>query len=209
MTGNSWGYEFAARKSRESRCGQSIFSPPWPSFSQAWLGSGERSRCLVRMSRRARPCAISALRASPVVRASRSSNSGFFEPLMRVRLIVAGLDFKISALAIQRVRFFEGPIGLEAERAHARFSCARFQHFEDAPSDAETARIGGDPHALDFADTSIFHFERAATDGLTAEAGDDGDAGGGGQVIGGRRGALWRVGCGVEAEGPRGQTCVG
>src|SRR5262249_62011586 len=111
---------------------------------------------------------------------------------MRVRLIVEGLDFKISALAIQRLRFFEGPIGLEPERAHAKFSCARFQHFEDAATNAETARIGSDPHALDFADSSIFHFERAATDRLTAEAGDDEDAGGEGPVIGGPRGAPCR-----------------
>src|SRR5262245_735866 len=112
---------------------------------------------------------------SAIVRASGSSYSGFFEPVMRIRLIVEGLDFKISALAIQRLRFFEGPIGLEPERAHSKIACTRFQRFENAPTHAETARIGSDPHAFDFADSSILHFECAATDGLTAEAGDDED----------------------------------
>src|SRR5262249_24401290 len=73
---------------------------------------------------------------------------------------------------------------------HSKISRTRFQRFENAPTDAETARIGSDPHALDFADSSILHFERAATDGLTAEAGDDEDAGGGGQVLGGGGGGL-------------------
>src|SRR5215510_128835 len=156
---------------------------------------------LVSMSRRARPCAISALRASPVVRASRSSNSGFFEPVMRIRLVVEGLDFKIAALAIQRPRFFESSIGFESERAHSKISRTRFQRFENAPTDAETARIGSDPHALDFADSSILHFERAATDGLTAEAGDDEDAGGRRQFIGVSGDALCRVEAGFEAAG--------
>src|SRR5262249_57806594 len=130
--------------------------------------------------------------ASPMVRASTASYSGFFEPVMRIRLVVERLDLKIAALAIQRLRFFQGPVGLQPERAHAKFSCMRFQRFEDAPTDAEAARIGGDPHALDFADSSILHFERAATDGLTAEAGDDEDAGGRRPVIRGWGGALFR-----------------
>src|SRR6266571_425545 len=95
--------------------------------------------------------------ASSIVRASRSSYSDLFEPVMRIRLIVEGLDFKISALAVQRLRFFESPIGLQPERAHSKFSCMRFQRFEDAPTDAETACVGSDPHALDFADRPIFH----------------------------------------------------
>src|SRR5262245_65171872 len=94
-------------------------------------------------------CLLCVGAASPIVCASRSSYSDLFEPVMRIRLIVEGHDFKISALAIQRLRFFESPIGLQPERAHAKFSCMRFQRFEDAPTDAEAARIGGDPHALD------------------------------------------------------------
>src|SRR5262249_12069482 len=140
--------------------------------------------------------------ASPIVRASRSSYSDLFEPVMGIRLIVEGLDFKISALAIQRLRFFEGPVGLQPERAHAKFSCMCFQRFEDAPTDAEAARIGGDPHALDFADRSIFHFECAATDRLTTDAGDDEDAGGWRQFIGGGGGGLLRGGSRFEAGGP-------
>src|SRR5262245_6747397 len=91
------------------------------------------------------------------------SYSDLFEPVMRIRLIVEGLDFKISALAIQRLRFFEGPVGLQPERAHAKFSCMRFQRFEDAPTDAEAARIVSDQHEIDLADRAIFHFESAAT----------------------------------------------
>src|SRR5262245_60820929 len=139
--------------------------------------------------------------ASPIVRASRSSYSGLFEPVMRIRLIVEGLDFKISALAIQRLRFFQSSIRLQPERAHAKFSCMRFQRFEDAPTDAEAARIVSDPHALDFADRSIFHFERAATDGLTADAGEDEDAGGWRQFIGVCGDGLCRVEAGFEAAG--------
>src|SRR5262249_53917741 len=79
--------------------------------------------------------------------------------------------------------------------------CLRLQRFEDAPTDAETARIGSDPHALDFADHSIFHFERAATDGLTADAGEDEDAGGWRQFIGGCGVGLCRVEAVFEAAG--------
>src|SRR5262245_41331082 len=120
---------------------------------------------------------------------------------MRIRLVVERLDLKIAALAIQRLRFFESPVGLEPERAHSKISCTRFQRFENAPTDAETARIGSDPHALDLADSSILHFERAATDGLTAEAGDDEDAGGRHQLIGVGGDALCRVESGFEAAG--------
>src|SRR5262249_62032214 len=84
--------------------------------------------------------------ASPMVRASTASYLGFFKPVMRIRLVVEGLDFHVSATAIQRLRFLKRPIGLEPERAHSKIACARFQHFENAPSDAETARVGGDPH---------------------------------------------------------------
>src|SRR5262249_60703021 len=72
--------------------------------------------------------------ASPIVRASGSSYSGFFEPVMRIRLVVERLDLKIAALAIQRLRFFESPVGLEPERAHSKISCTRFQRFENAPT---------------------------------------------------------------------------
>src|SRR5262245_44044224 len=139
--------------------------------------------------------------ASPMVRASTASYSGFFEPVMRIRLIVEGLDFKIAALAIQRLRFFESSIGFEPERAHSKISRTRFQRFEDAPTDAEAARIGGDPHAFDFADRSIFHFEGAATDRLTTDAGDDEDAGGWAQFIGVCGDGLCRVEAGFEAAG--------
>src|SRR5262249_1722917 len=55
MSDNSRGYEFAARKSRNWRCAQSIFSPPWPSFSQDSLRrGGARSSCPVHMSKGAR-----------------------------------------------------------------------------------------------------------------------------------------------------------
>ncbi len=139
--------------------------------------------------------------ASPIIHASRSSYLGFFEPVMRIWLVVERLDFDISALAIQRLRFCEGPIGLEPQGAQAKFPCNNFQGFEHAPTDAESTRIGRDPHALYFADISIFHFERAATDRLTAEAGDDEDARRRCQFIGIRGDALCRVESGFEAAG--------
>src|SRR5262249_31221218 len=150
---------------------------------------------LVRLGGRSGPC------VAIVREPNRSSYSDLFEPVMRIRLIVEGLDFKISALAIQRLRFFEGPVGLQPERAPAKFPCMRFQRFEDAPTDAEPARIGSDPHALDFANRSIFHFEGAATDGLTADAGDDEDAGGWRQFIRVCRDGLCRIEAGFEAAG--------
>src|SRR5215469_13662873 len=102
--------------------------------------------------------------ASPTVRASTASYLSFFKPVMRIRLVVEGLDFHVSATAIQRLRFLEGPIGLEPERAHPHIARTRFQRFENAPADAEPARVRRDPHALDLADHSILQFERAAAD---------------------------------------------
>src|SRR6516162_6999997 len=136
-----------------------------------------------------------------MVRASTASYSSFFKPVMRIRLVVEGLDFHVSATAIERLRFLEGPIGLEPERAHSHMACTRFQHFENAPSDAKAARVGGDPHALDLADHSLLQFERATADGLTAEAGDDEDAGGRRQVIGVRGDGFCRVEAGFEVAG--------
>src|SRR6266566_412982 len=108
---------------------------------------------------------------------------------------------RVSATAIQRLRFLKRPIGLEPERAHSKIACARFQHFENAPSDAETARVGGDPHALDLGDHPILEFERTAADRPTAEAGDDEDAGGRREFIGVRGDALCRVEAGFEPAG--------
>src|ERR1700730_9490809 len=110
-----------------------------------------------------------------MVRASAASYPGFFKPVMRIRLVVEGLDFHVSATAIQRLRFLKRPIGLEPERAHSKIACARFQHLENAQSDADTARVGGDPHALDLCDHPILEFERSASDRSTAEAGEEAD----------------------------------
>src|SRR5260370_20124271 len=118
-----------------------------------------------------------------MVRASAASYPGFFKPVMRIRLVVERLDFRVSATAIQRLRFLKRPIGLEPERAHSKIARARFQHFENAPADAEAARVGGDPHALDLADHPLLQFERTAPDRPTAEAGDDEDAGRGAAVM--------------------------
>src|SRR6516164_7085510 len=71
--------------------------------------------------------------ASPMVRASTASYLGFFEPVMCVRLVVEGLDFHVSATAIERLRFLKRPIGLEPERAHSKIARMRFQHFENSP----------------------------------------------------------------------------
>src|SRR3989475_5297872 len=133
-----------------------------------------------------------------MVRASTASYLGFFKPVMRIRLVVEGLDFRVSATAIQRLRFLKRPIGLEPERAHSKIACARFQHLENAPADAEAARVVGDPHALDLADHSILEFERTAPDRPTAEAGDDEDAGGRREFIGVRGDALFRGEARVE-----------
>src|SRR5260221_8395175 len=137
-----------------------------------------------------------------MVRASAASYPGFFNPVMRIRLLVEWLDFRVSATAIQRLRFLKRPIGLEPERAHSKIARARFQHFENAPADAEAARVGGDPHALDLADHPLLQFERTAPDRPTAEAGDDEDAGGGGAVLGGSGGALCRGEAGFQPARP-------
>src|SRR5260370_40975849 len=127
-----------------------------------------------------------------MVRASAASYPGFFKPVMRIRLVVERLDFRVSATAIQRLRFLKRPIGLEPERAHSKIARARFPHFENAPADPGAAPVGGDPHALDPADHPLLQFERTAPDRPTAEAGDDEDAGGWREVIGGGGGALFR-----------------
>src|SRR2546430_6245740 len=133
-----------------------------------------------------------------MVRAPAASYPGFFKPVMRIRLVVERLDFRVSATAIQRLRFLKRPMGLEPERAPSHIVRTPLQHFENAPADAEAARVGGDPHALDLADHSILQFERTAPDRPTAEAGDDEDAGGRREFIGVRGGALCRGEAGVE-----------
>src|SRR5260221_11406380 len=137
-----------------------------------------------------------------MVRASAASYPGFFKPVMRIRLVVELLDFRVPATGTQRLRFLKRPIGLEPERAHSKIARARFQNFENAPADAEAARVGGDPHALDLADHPLLQFERTAPDRPTAEAGDDEDAGGGREVIGGPGEAPCRVEAGFEPAGP-------
>ena len=92
----------------------------------------------------------------------RFSDLDFLEPVMRIGLIVEGLDFEITATAIQSLRFFERPIGLRSQDTHPKLPCEGFQLVEDAATDAEPARGGTDPHAFDLADIAILHFERAA-----------------------------------------------
>src|SRR5260221_13546278 len=140
-----------------------------------------------------------------MVRASAASYPGFFKPVMRIRLVFERLDFRVSATAIQRLRFLKRPIGLEPERAHSKIARARFQHFENAPADAEAARVGGDPHALALADHPLLQFERTAPDRPTAEAGDDEDAGGGREVLRGPGGALFKGEAGFEPRRPLAQ----
>src|SRR5258708_3458652 len=123
-----------------------------------------------------------------MVRASAASYPGFFKPVMRIWLVVERRDFHRFRTAITRLRFLKRPIGLEPERAHSHIVRTPLQHFENAPADAEAARVGGDPHALDLADHSILEFERTAPDRPTAEAGDDEDAGGRRALIRGRGG---------------------
>src|SRR6201982_3489863 len=103
-----------------------------------------------------------------MVRASAASYPGFFKPVMRIRLVVEGPDFHVSATAIQRLRFLERPIGLEPERAHSEIECAHLQNFENAASGAEDARVGGDQQALALPDHPILQLERTATDRSTA-----------------------------------------
>jgi len=79
--------------------------------------------------------------------------------VMGIRLIIEGDDFKISAFAIQALCFFEGSIGLKPERSESEFSCDPSQGFQNSLTDTEPARIYRDPHALDFADASIFRFD--------------------------------------------------
>ena len=83
---------------------------------------------------------------------------------MRVRLIVEGRDFKVAALAVERLRFLEAAVGVEPQRPHAKFSRMRFQRFEDAPADAKPTRIGRNPQPLDLADPALFPSQRTATD---------------------------------------------
>src|SRR5262249_43631094 len=57
--------------------------------------------------------------------ASVFSYSRLLEPVMRVRLIVEGRDFTISAPAIERLRLLEGSIGLEPQRSQSEVSRQR------------------------------------------------------------------------------------
>src|SRR5262245_2324660 len=96
--------------------------------------------------------------------------------MMRIRLIVEGRDLDKSILSIECLRFLEAAIGIEPQRAQAEASRMRFQRFEDAPADAEPARVGRNPEPLDLADPALFPSQRTATDRPAAEPCDDEDA---------------------------------
>ncbi len=70
--------------------------------------------------------------------------------MVRVGYVVEAFDFKISALAIQGLRFLEHTIGLKPESSEAEIFFERFLLFEDASTEPESARVGRDPSAVPF-----------------------------------------------------------
>src|SRR5262245_10048875 len=120
---------------------------------------------------------------------------------MRIWLIIEGRHLDIAAAAVQRLGFLQGPIGLQSEGLQSPFAGERFQCAEDAPTDAEPARIPADPHALYFADVSILYLERATTDRLAAQARNHKGADWRRDLVHIRRDGVCRVETALEARG--------
>src|ERR671919_530089 len=91
---------------------------------------------------------------------------GLLEPMMRVWLLVEGVDLHISGRAVQRDRLGERFVRLKPDHSASIAECLRFKLGKDAPPNAETARGRCDPHTLQFGGLVVMELESSAADGL-------------------------------------------
>src|SRR5215831_7100330 len=79
-----------------------------------------------------------------------SSRELLLEPMVRVGFIVEGRDFDVPGLSVHRDRFFERAIGLQPNRRRASGAGEILELLQQPSAQADSARVLGDPHALEF-----------------------------------------------------------
>lgn len=121
--------------------------------------------------------------------------------MMRVGVGVVALDLLAAQFGIERLGFDERPVGVEAQRRHTLGAGRRLDRRDDPPRDAEAARFGRGPHALDLALAVANAPEPAAADRLAVEPGEEEEAGGRRQIRVVER--MSRLGIEAALEAPR------
>src|SRR4051794_5210290 len=162
-----------------------------------------RARCRSSSSTRSRSRPPSATRCAGCWAGARPSawlREALLEPVMGVGLVVEGLDLDVACRAIEAARFLQGSVGLQAQEADAAPARALLDLAEDTPADAEAAGAGRHPHALDLGRLAAVELQRSAADRLAAQAGDQQQPGGLGELVDVSRDALLGIEAGVEAD---------
>lgn len=119
--------------------------------------------------------------------------------MMRVGLIVEGLDLNVPGGAVQRDSFGERLICLKPNPPTAVARCLRLQLGKQTPTDAETSRRMCDPHALELCGLVGVELQRSAADWLRAESCDEQKTGGRPEFVGIGRDADGGIEAGVES----------
>lgn len=117
-------------------------------------------------------CASRPWSPAPMIR-----GQAFFEPVVRVRLVVEGIDLVISRAAVEGNRLCQGVICLEPKDSNSSFTGMPLQFLKKPPPDTESPRGRGDPHSLQLRRGVSMKFERTTADRPFAQAGDEQRAG--------------------------------
>jgi hypothetical protein len=91
----------------------------------------------------------------------------FFEPMMRVRLVVEPRDLAIPASPIEVDRLLERAVGLQPHHPRSRFPGAALELEQQPPSKTQPSRLWRHPHAPRLGRSAGVELERAAPDRLT------------------------------------------
>src|SRR5262245_52687809 len=115
-------------------------------------------------------------------RGPRSTETGWsrqplLEPVVGVRLVVERRDLLVSGRPVEADRLDERLVRLEPDDPAPGGLGMTFELGEEAPADAQATGRRGDPHPLELGRVGPVELERATPDGLTAESGDEEDAG--------------------------------
>jgi hypothetical protein len=99
------------------------------------------------------------------------------EPVLRVRLIVEGVDLNVTLRAVQGDRFGQRPVRLEPYRAAPVRSGRGFELREKPAADPQSASGRRDPHSLDLGRPAGMELQGAATDRIRPERRNEHQAG--------------------------------
>src|SRR4051812_28761336 len=118
----------------------------------------------------AAPCAIGKV-------PERLPTDPLLEPVVRVRLVVEGVDLDVAGRAVERDRLRQIAIRLEPNGPDALPAGQLLKLAQEPAADPEAAGLGRDPHPLQLGGPTPVQLQRAAAEGLPMQEPDGEEAG--------------------------------